>query len=115
MAEPSLHHNTTSTQNLDALADSNGTGPLQSISFPFASVDEASGPSFANAVPQENSGLAHSGLPLRQAPRRGASPPQIHDVTEKFTRACKGKCWVMHEVPILGIDACHKAATLCPW
>ncbi|KAF2443542.1 amino-acid N-acetyltransferas-like protein subunit Mak10 [Karstenula rhodostoma CBS 690.94] len=68
MADPSLLHRDATARETDALTASNGTGPA-----------------FASA---ESSRFAQTSLPLRQAPRRGA-PPQIHDVTEKFTRACQ--------------------------
>jgi hypothetical protein len=45
-----------------------------------------------NRVQNEGSDVhAPLSLPVRQAYRQPANQPRIHDITDKFTKACEGK------------------------
>jgi len=92
MADPALHHRTTA-QDPDAITSSHATSSLSHFSkFPRAGVDGDIGSStVVGNSHKEGSTFVQNSLPLRQATRQAAAPPKIHDITEKFTRACSGK------------------------
>lgn len=91
MAEPSLRHDTRSTQDPNEIAPYDGAGAFHSSRFVDNDVDEALGAS--NNVSKSSS--AHEkpvSLPLRQASKQPVTPQtRIHDITEKFTSACNSK------------------------
>lgn len=111
MADASLTHDNAPARDTDATIASNGTGSSRPSQLLFIRIDEGLGPAFASA---ERPRFAQNGLPLRQALRRDASPPKIHDVTLNFTKACEGE-WSARpfgEIPAFGI-ASRRPSCMC--
>lgn len=108
MAEPSLHHSTSPDPVPNNTHSSDGSGSSPRQEEKEKTVDEGfEAAAGSNRVHSEGSVHAPVSLPLRQAWKPRAAQSKIHDVTEKFTAACAGRCFVAFSfglgVPMLGI------------
>jgi hypothetical protein len=92
MADPPLH-NDSDTESNHAVAPSDaGVLPCPASVPATSRVDEGPGSRSVNRVQNEGSDVhAPLSLPVRQAYRQPVNQPRIHDITDKFTKACEGK------------------------
>jgi hypothetical protein len=104
MAEPPLSHNGSVVQDYNAITPFDGTGVLPRL-YPQEVVLMGLASSSTNRVQNDGSAYAPISLPLRQAFKQPVAQTKIHDITEKFTRACNGKfIFFLCEVPTFGMD-----------
>ena len=92
MADASSSQSTAPAQDPEINSNLDAAGNAHSFYAIVANTDQIKGPSHAQESAPVAQTTTYAKLPLRQSRHPiGGIEPKVHDVTEKFTRACSGK------------------------